>query len=75
MVETTAKTKLCPFTMQPVGSQDAYQTHDVHNVPGIYPISLPVHCVGSSCMAWEQLAFVMDEPNEGYCKLVEERSL
>ena len=74
MVETTAINKKCPFTMQPVVTRDSYNINNGDAfVPGQYTVQMPYNCVGSQCMAWEELAHVPDEPDAGYCKLVEER--
>ena len=76
MVETTAITKMCPFTMQPVATRDSYNiTNDGTFVPGQYAVQMPYNCVGSQCMAWESIVQLKDEPPMGYCKLVEERNL
>ena len=76
MVETTAKTKLCPFTMQPVAARDSYNINNGESfVPGQYAMQMPYNCVGSKCMAWEQTIMPNDQPPHGYCKLVEERNL
>ena len=77
MVEGEALNKMCPFTMQPIATRNSYNINNGGEayVPGQYAVQMPYNCVGSRCMAWEELVQLKDEPPMGYCKLVEERNL
>ena len=66
MTISNARDKICPFISAPV--------HAPSGEEGVGGISEPimVFCYADLCMAWEKSPLVHTEPNEGYCKLVEE---
>ena len=67
MTILTAREKICPFMSAPI-----YESTNQEGVAGIASPFM-TYCTADLCMAWEPAESLRSEPNQGYCKLVEER--
>lgn len=62
MEKKLAETKVCPFMEQILPIDD-----------GIYnPEPKNIYCITDNCMAWIKVGF-MEENEQGYCKLIDEK--